>query len=80
MFVSVRRGRGLGVGARGFFLFAKFLVELGEVIADVAVLRELPACAEQGLGVLEIAAGEINPAERVPIGCRYFGLRLDRLR
>ncbi len=56
------------------FLAALF-VELGEVIADAAVLREFPCGAKISLGTIEISAADAYPAERVPVGAEILHLR-----
>ena len=51
----------------GLFLFAAFFVDLGEMIADFAVLIQQPGGANVAFGLVEIAFAKIHPAESVPV-------------
>ena len=65
--VGVRGGCRQCVDADGFVFLVLRFQKLSEVIAYIAILRELQD-AEEFPGVREIAAVEMNPAQSVPIG------------
>ena len=61
-------GDGQRIGANGFFLLAALVENPREMIAHFSVLVQQPGGAEIAFGGIEIAALEIDPAERIPIG------------
>ncbi len=64
---GMRGGDGFGVHARGLLLVTAFFIDLGEMVADFAVLIEQPGGANVAFGLIEIAFAKIDPAESVPV-------------
>jgi len=57
-----------GVGADRVIFATHFLVYLREMVADFTVAAEGPGGIHVLFGFVIVAAGELNPAEGVPVG------------